>query len=95
MEKNNLASLPSGMVAYKRTTEFTADTVPAALTDDHSTKEGVWGVLNVTQGNMAYHVPSRELTIELSAGDQMLIESALVHKVSLKHGSRFYVEFYK
>lgn len=95
MDKNDLSSMPKNCAPYKRTADFTFDTVPDALTNDHSTKEGVWGVLNVVQGEMFYHVPSRQASVELEAGDQMLIESTLLHKVSLKEGSRFFVEFWR
>lgn len=48
--------LPAGLAAYKRTDEFTAETVPAALLKDHSTKEGTWGLIHVTAGRVLYAI---------------------------------------
>jgi tellurite resistance-related uncharacterized protein len=40
-------SVPEGLQPYKRTATFTEATVPAALLNDHSTKEGAWGLIHV------------------------------------------------
>ena len=48
--------------SYKRTPNFTENSVPAGLLADHSTKEGVWGLIHVTQGRLRYFItdPRRE-----------------------------------
>lgn len=37
-----MKSLPSQVLAYPRTKEFSESTVPAGLTRQHDTKAGVW-----------------------------------------------------
>src|SRR5687768_5053815 len=39
--------LPKDYEPYKRTAELTTHTIPDALKQQHSTKPGVWGVINV------------------------------------------------
>ncbi|WP_353806442.1 DUF1971 domain-containing protein [Methylobacillus sp.] len=42
--------LPAGLKAYKLTPDFTPGNLPAALQSQHSTKAGVWGLLQVLEG---------------------------------------------
>ena len=46
--------MPQGHVAYQRTKTFTAETVPGALTSNHTTKAGVWGLIHVESGQLEY-----------------------------------------
>ena len=48
--------LPDDYVAYRRTAEFTETTVPAGLRQRHTTKRGVWALIHVVRGRLAYHV---------------------------------------
>jgi tellurite methyltransferase len=50
----NMAALPEGLTAYKRTPTFTEETLPAALRDDHRTKAGVWAQIVVEEGKLEY-----------------------------------------
>lgn len=38
-----MKALPTHVVSYKRTPEFTEDLVPKGLLQGHSTKANVWG----------------------------------------------------
>jgi tellurite resistance-related uncharacterized protein len=49
-------TLPAGVRSYKRTATFTEATTPAALMNDHATKEGVWGLIHVEEGRLRYLV---------------------------------------
>lgn len=89
--------LPAGMQSYKRTATFTEHTAPAALTNDHSTKEGVWGLIHVEAGSLRYLVtdgrrPFSEniLTPESGPG---VVEPTIAHKVEAIGQVRFFVEF--
>jgi tellurite resistance-related uncharacterized protein len=90
-------SVPEGLQPYKRTATFTEATVPAALLNDHSTKEGAWGLIHVEAGCLRYFVtdprraPSvRELTPE---SEPALIEPTILHRVEPDGPVRFHVEF--
>ena len=43
-------------VAYKDKV-FTNDTIPKALSNEHNTKEGVWGKVVVLKGHLKYVLP--------------------------------------
>ena len=92
------AALPDGLVAYKRTPDFTQDSVPAALLKAHATKEGVWGRIRVTHGELLYRVldPRREPREALLTPDRPgLIEPTILHEVQLRATTRFFVEFFR
>lgn len=38
-----MKDLPVNVSPYKRTPEFTEESVPTGLLNDHTTKDGVWG----------------------------------------------------
>lgn len=42
--------------AYKRTPDFTDATVPQGLLNDHSTKTGSWGLIQVNDGALCYRI---------------------------------------
>src|SRR5690606_3716072 len=51
-----MRALPDDVAPYKRTPEFTQDTVPAGLVGEHRTKPGVWGKIVVLEGRLRYHI---------------------------------------
>ena len=82
---------------YKTTPTFTQDSVPAGLLTDHSTKEGVWGLIRVSQGKLRYCVtdPRREneeriLEPGSAAG---VVEPTIIHRVEPLGPVEFHVEF--
>ena len=88
--------LPSGVAAYKRTAEFTARSIPVALTANHSTKAGVWGVLHVLEGELRYIVEpplAREMLVVPS--EPAVIVPEVLHRVVPADNARFFVEFHR
>lgn len=89
--------LPQGLQSYKRTPSFTEATVPAALLADHSTKEGVWGLIHVEEGRLRYQVtdPRRAPTERVldPQGAPGVIEPTMLHRVEPLGAVRFHVEF--
>lgn len=94
-----MTQIPEGAEPYKRTPTFTEATVPAALLNDHSTKEGVWGLINVEEGKLRYVVtdPRRlgKETVLSPGGSSGVVEPAILHRVELLGTVRFHVEFYR
>ena len=83
--------------SYKITTTLTQDSVPAGLLAEHPTKEGVWGLIHVTQGKLRYCVTDtrreneeRILEPESAAG---VVEPTIVHRVEPLGPVEFHVEF--
>lgn len=88
--------MPRGFAPYKRTTDFTSASVPAALEKQHATKRGVWGVIHVVEGRMRYVVEA-PLAHErvLEAGGQAVIVPEVLHRVMPDGEVRFFVEFHR
>jgi tellurite resistance-related uncharacterized protein len=93
------AELPAGLCTYRRTGVFTQDTVPAALLKAHNTKDGVWALINVLEGELAYSVadPRRPASRTVLTPDTArgVIEPTILHSVQPLGPVRFFVEFYR
>lgn len=91
-----MKTLPPDVVAYKRTPEFSAQTVPPGLLRKHNTKAGVWATINVIEGALTYRIlePVVE-ALHLTPDRRGVIEPTVLHDVALEPGTRFYVEFYR
>ena len=88
--------VPETVSFYKRTPEFTEDSVPPALLRAHSTKEGVWGRIQVTQGELVYWIvdPRRaKRQTVLRPEDAGVVEPTILHEVQPSTGTAFFVEF--
>lgn len=91
--------LPSDVRPYKRTDVFTEATVPAALRRAHNTKAGVWGLIHVLEGRLAYRVtdPSRPPQAQVLTADDPpgVVEPSVLHEVEPLGAVRFFVEFHR
>ncbi len=92
--KCNALSFPEGLMPYKRTPEFTEQTIPKALLNHHATKVGTWGKIHVLAGLLIYS-PQGADSIEIRSGDSANVPPQMLHAVKAKNSVRFYVEFYK
>jgi tellurite resistance-related uncharacterized protein len=92
-------ALPDGAAFYRRTDLFTETTVPAGLLKSHNTKPGVWGLIKVLEGELAYRItdPSRTPAERILSPDQPpgVVEPTILHEVAPRGTVRFYVEFYR
>ena len=85
---------PDDLVAYKRTPEFTAETIPNGLRRDHSTKQGVWARIVVLEGRLRYRVDAWDATFELTSAQNGIVVPEVPHHVAPLGPVRFYVEFH-
>jgi tellurite resistance-related uncharacterized protein len=92
-------SLPPGLAPYRRTDLFTEATVPPGLLKAHSTKDGVWGLIHVEAGRLAYRIrdPGRapSETILTAEGPPGVVEPTILHEVEPLGPVRFFVEFHR
>lgn len=88
------SGLPEGLRPGRRTPTFTEETVPAALTRDHTTKAGTWGIIHVESGRLRYTVPSRGYEIEIAVGETGLVEPEIPHHVTPLGAVAFHVRFW-
>ena len=89
-----MRALPSDVVVYKRTPEFSETTVPAGLLREHATKAGVWGRIQVVSGSLRYRIlePEPEECV-LVPGTPGIVEPEVPHEVAPIDRVRFFVEF--
>jgi tellurite resistance-related uncharacterized protein len=88
-------ALPAGLTPYKRTQIFNQETLAPALSQNHRTKAGVWGVIHVLEGRLALTTfePPGEWTLEPSTA--AVIQPEQPHKVRALGDVRFFIEFYR
>jgi len=91
--------LPPDAQPYRRTPDFTETTVPKALLNAHTTKEGAWALIHVLEGSLAYTIsdPRRPASeaILTPDGPPGVVEPTVLHSVELRGPVRFYVEFHR
>ncbi len=88
-----MKSLPENVQSYSRTATFTQETVPKGLLKDHTTKENVWGLIQVQAGKIEYTI-GNEVHV-LVPGRNGVIEPLVPHHIKPVGLVSFFVEFYK
>ncbi|MBV1918317.1 MAG: DUF1971 domain-containing protein [Sphingomonadaceae bacterium] len=80
---------------YRSTPEFDTGSLPEAIRNAHSTKEGVWGLLVVSEGEvrLVFHEPRR--AVPVSPGNPATIPPQAVHHVETDGPMKMHVEFYR
>jgi len=89
-----MKSLPTSVKAYKSTPLFVNETIPQGLLKNHSTKQGVWGLIQVTQGELEYSIEDATTHV-LSVHKQGVVEPEVLHHIRPLGDVSFFVEFYK
>ena len=80
---------------YRSTPEFTELTLPAALRAEHTTKDGVWGVIRVLEGALRYTELEPSFAEHLLTPDRPgLIRPGARHFVTALGPMRMRVEFH-
>lgn len=80
---------------YWRSPVFDEHTVPSSLLRDHTTKDGVWGVVRVLEGKLRLHVVEPPSVIALGVERAGLVQPQQKHFVEFDGSGRFQVEFYE
>lgn len=82
-------------VSYRSSPVFTEITLPSALRSEHSTKEGVWAVIEVLEGELLYaeiDPPSEQL---LTPGKPAVVSPQVRHYVTAIGHLRMRIDFYR
>lgn len=91
--------LPNNLVLLRSTPVFDAASLPRALRENHSTKEGSWGRICIISGQLRYEVcdPRRpSLTMILTPqSSPAIIEPTILHRVEPVGAVEFKVEFWR
>ncbi|MEM0937227.1 MAG: DUF1971 domain-containing protein [Pseudomonadota bacterium] len=86
--------LPKTAMKYKETREFTEKTVPKGLLADHSTAEGVLGLIVILDGQLEY-TRIGQGRIAVTPDRPAVVYPAEKHHVTFSRPVRFKVEFYR
>ncbi len=93
------AELPGNVILLRSTPIFTAESLPQALRENHSTKEGSWGRLCIISGQLRYEVcdPRRppSTTILIPESEPGIIEPTILHRVEPVGEVEFQVQFWR
>lgn len=87
--------LPEHVQPYKRTPDFTRQSVPAALLKDHTTKAGVWARIVVTAGELEYSFGEPRRMFVLNRERPGIVRPEVPHQVKPLGEVEFHVEFLK
>lgn len=79
---------------YRSTPVFDSTTLPAALRDRHKTKEGVWGVIRILEGELKLNVLDPPSEMILRPGTPGLVLPGQPHLVVPLGDMRMQVDFY-
>ena len=89
-----MKQLPDNVKAYKRTPTFTEETAPEGLLNTHNTKAGVWGLIQIEEGELEYTIENEEVHI-LTKDKNGVVEPEVMHHIKPLNKVSFYIEFYK
>jgi tellurite resistance-related uncharacterized protein len=91
-----MKDLPQNKVVYKTTKIFDQNSIPKGILNNHSTKAGTWGKINIVEGFLLYTIQSNPIEeILLSPDKYGVVEPEVIHKVTPKGDVKFFVEFLK
>uniref|UniRef100_A0A7S3PJ62 TehB/YeaR-like domain-containing protein n=1 Tax=Aplanochytrium stocchinoi TaxID=215587 RepID=A0A7S3PJ62_9STRA len=99
---SGLEDLPTDVKAYKRLpknaeTFYNKDTLPMGLLSRHNTRAGVWGKLQVVEGELLYKVlESLVVDYFLDSSNYAVIQALLYHTIKpLTDDLQFPLTFFK
>lgn len=81
--------------AYKSTPVFDENTLPQALQKAHSTKAGIWGLLELLSGDLVYVIEENGNSRHMKAGNKQIIEPQKLHHVELVGPVQMQVHFFR
>lgn len=96
MSDDPARTLPEGLENYAKTKHYTHETLPKSIAEDHNTKEGVWGRLNVVKGEAQYFLSGQKDPLATIQGPgTFVILPTERHYVKLSKDAEIFVEFWR
>lgn len=86
--------LPSHYVPHRRTREWTAESMPPALRDDHATGAGTWARIVVREGTLRYRATRLGVDALVRPERDGVIVPEVGHSVEPSSDARFFLVFY-
>lgn len=89
-----MKSIPAGYVVYRRTPEFTENTVPKPLLSQHETKRGAWALIRVLEGRLRYCIEDPRFETVLTPERPGVVEPEVLHHIEPVGAVRFFLELH-
>ena len=91
-----MKTLPSEVLCYASSPEFSGQSIPENLRKSHRTKAKTWTKIVVLEGKLLYRILEPETQeIELSPERSGIVEPEIAHEVEAMGDVRFHLEFYR
>ncbi len=91
-----MIGMPSGVKRYSKTAVLTQDTIPRKLRESHMTKAGVWAMITIIEGTLAYQtLDEQQETVILSSATPGIVAPMRPHCITPIGPVRFKVEFFR
>jgi tellurite resistance-related uncharacterized protein len=84
----------AGPQPYKQTPIFDEKTMPPGLRNQHRTKDGVWGLIQVIAGRLRYRIVVPPAESILDADNPGVVRPAQLHEVEPLGAVLFFIAFY-
>lgn len=87
--------LPAGLDPAGGTPNFTEESIPEALREEHTLGPGHWGVLHLFEGNLRFlNLQTGKVSL-LRAPDLLVIKPQASHRVEMDGALRFRIDFFR
>lgn len=87
--------LGQSIIPYGRSPIFDETSIPQALLSRHNTRDGVWAVIRVLEGNVTLHIADQpSLEIQLNETTPAVVAPRQIHWVELNGSMRLQLEFF-
>lgn len=91
-----MKTLPENLKLHSRTPGFDQDSVPAGILGRHTTADGVWGKIRVTEGQLTYRILEPGLEEHVVDTEHVgIVAPQVAHQVEINGPVKFYIEFYR
>lgn len=91
-----MKSLPTNLTFYKRTPGFDQDNIPSDILGRHTTPEGIWGKIKVTEGSLTYRILEPDLEEHvLQINQDGVVSPQAAHQVEINGPVKFHIELYR
>ena len=91
-----MQNLPEGLILQSRTPDFDQHSIPKGIQGLHTTAEGIWGKIVISEGSLTYRIFEPELEQRILNEDRYgVVAPQAAHQVELKGPVKFHIEFYR
>lgn len=91
-----MQTLPENIELQNRTSDFDQQSAPKGIQGLHTTAEGVWGKIVVSEGSLTYRIFEPELEERILNSEHYgVVAPQLAHQLEIDGPVIFHIEFYR